>query len=370
MTYDIQETSDIKLPNEEVCWQAVLSRDTHFDGRFVYCVQSTGIYCRPVCPSRRPRRDRVAYALTPASAEAAGYRPCSRCRPQTLDQGAQDRALIEELCSILDADSETTHTLESLAALVGREPHRLRRLFTRIMGISPRDFAAARRFERLRGLLRDGEPVAGALYEAGFGSSSRLYESAGKHLGMTPATYRKGGVGEAISYAVSETEIGFLLAAQTAKGVAAIYLGDDAQSLERELAAEYPRASLTRDDAALGSVLDALVAYLDGTGPHPALPLDLKATAFQWQVWQALMKIPYGETRTYKQVAETIGKPKAVRAVGRACGLNPVSLTIPCHRVVGSGGSLHGYRWGLERKKTLLEMEAVQPDSTEQDSTC
>ena len=344
-------------PDDALCWDAVQRRDPAFDGQFVYCVQSTGIYCRPICPSRRPRRDRVSFAPDPAAAEAAGYRPCSRCKPQA-DTSQEERALVEAICTVLDRDPEVTPTLDGLADEFGIDPHRLRRLFVRFMAISPHDFVAARRFARLRSLLRDGDAVTGALYEAGFGSSSRLYEAARRNLGMTPSTYRRGGKGKHIAFAIAPCRLGHILVARTDKGVAAVYLGDDPASLERELRAEYPSAEIARDPDGVEQAIATLVDYLDGRGPHPALPVDLQATAFQRQVWQTLQDIPYGETRTYKQVAEMIGKPNAVRAVGRACGSNPVSLTIPCHRVVGTGGGLHGYRWGLDRKRALLEIEA------------
>ena len=348
----------MKLDN--AAWHAIRTRDAGADARFVYAVTSTGIYCRPSCPSRRPKRDNVlAYAL-PEIARAAGYRACKRCGPDHA-LGATDPSLAKVRAALksIDRTEGEPMDLKTLGRAAGTNAFHLQRLFTRIVGVSPREYADAKRLDRLKSLLREGDGVAGALYEAGYGSSSRLYEKADAKLGMTPATYRRGGVGTAIAYAMAPCPLGRLLVATTAKGVAALYLGDDEARLAEELRAEFPEATISRDDKALRAELERVLAYLAGKTPSVALPLDVRATAFQRQVWKALQAIPPGETRTYQDLAVAIGKPSAARAVGRACATNPVSLVIPCHRAVASGGELRGYRWGLERKKKLLAAEAA-----------
>lgn len=344
---------------DDPIWQAIARRDQAADGKFVYAVDSTGIFCRPSCPSRRPKRENVrAYALADL-ARKAGYRPCRRCLPESQDSAADPiLAKVKKTMAVLDREADLPPNLEDLGREVGASPYHLQRIFTRVVGISPRDYADALRLKRLKALLRNGDGVAGALYEAGYGSASRLYEKSDAKLGMTPATYRKGGAGAAIAYAVAPCPLGRLLVAATAKGVAALYLGADDAALLHELEAEFPRAELSRDDGALDRHVASVLAYLAGRAPSVALPLDVQSTAFQRQVWKALQNIPAGETRSYKDIAAAIGKPKAARAVGRACASNPAALVIPCHRAVGSDGALHGYRWGLERKDSLLKTEA------------
>ena len=344
--------------NDDIRWRAVLDRDRRFDGAFVFAVSSTGIFCRPSCPSRRPRRERVAFYAVPEAAEQAGYRACKRCHPRAAAAAEPHLETVRRTCRAIEEHDESPPTLDFLAAEVGGSPHHLQRLFKRIMGISPRQYAEALRLQRLKNALKDGEPVAGALYGAGYGSSSRLYEKAPQHLGMTPASFARGGRGAEIAFAIVDSPLGRLLVAATMRGVCAVSLGDDDAYLESELIHDYPAAEIRRDDGALAGAVGVLLQHLEGGEPHIDLPLDVRATAFQWQVWQRLRAIPPGETRTYGEIAGDLGRPTAARAVGRACASNPVSLIVPCHRAIGADGSLTGYRWGVGRKKALLQRES------------
>jgi AraC family transcriptional regulator, regulatory protein of adaptative response / methylated-DNA-[protein]-cysteine methyltransferase len=343
--------------NDERRWQAVLEREAAMDGRFVYAVRSTGIYCRPTCPSRRPRRDQVVFFTLPAAAEQAGFRACQRCRPSTNKRDNPQADVAERACRIIEANLDQAPTLGKLGAQIGVSPFHLQRIFKRATGITPRQYADACRIDRLKARLKQGDTVTTALYEAGYGSSSRLYEQAPKRLGMTPATYQRGGAGAHIHYTITRSPIGQLLVAATKRGICFVSLGDDSAALEASLAGEYPAATLQRDDAMLGEWVDAIVRHLSGEQTQLELPLDVRATAFQWRVWDALLAIPYGSTRTYGEIAAALGQPTAARAVARACATNPVALVVPCHRVVGEGGDLRGYRWGLERKRKLLDQE-------------
>jgi AraC family transcriptional regulator of adaptative response/methylated-DNA-[protein]-cysteine methyltransferase len=351
----MEQLIDIALDSER-CWQAVAGRDGGSDGAFVYGVRSTGIYCRPSCPSRRPRREQVAFFPLPAAAELAGFRACKRCAPREVSPADPGAAVVAAACATIADRLEEPLTLEQLGQAVGMSPHHLQRTFKRLVGVSPREYADALRLEALKGRLRAGDSVSDAIYAAGYGSPSRIYERADAQLGMPPAIYRGGGKGMQIGYTLVDSPLGRLLVAATPRGVCAVSLGDDDDHLEYELRAEYPRAEIMRDDE-IGEAVVAILAYLGGQKPSLDLSLDVRATAFQRQVWQALQAIPYGETRTYMQIAEGLGNPKAVRAVGRACATNPVSLVVPCHRAVGSDGKLHGFRWGLHRKQALLDME-------------
>ncbi len=341
-------------------WHAVLERDGRFDGAFVYAVRSTGVYCRPVCPSRRPGRAQVTFFDMPEAAEKAGYRACRRCRPQDAAAGDPRLETVRRACRYIDARSEGPPTLEVLGVHVGMSPYHLQRLFKQVMGVTPRQYADARRLGRVRALLKAGDDVAGALYEAGYGSSSRLYERAPAQLGMTPAAYKKGGAGARIRYALAECPLGRLLVAATDLGIAFVSLGDDDAGLEAGLAEEYPLAEIARDDAGLGAWLGAVLALLDGPQPSEALPLDVRATAFQRRVWEALSAIPAGETRSYGEIARALGLPGGARAVGRACATNPVSIVIPCHRAVRGDGAMGGYRWGVGRKRALIAREQAR----------
>lgn len=339
-------------------WQAVQARQQHCDGMFVYAVKSTGIYCRPSCPSRRPRQEQVAFFDRPEAAEQAGFRACRRCHPNGTVEPDPQVQLVERACQYIEGRAEPV-TLADLGVAVGSSPYHLQRTFKRIMGISPRQYAEAHRLDRLKAGLRDGDDITGALYDAGYGSSSRLYERSNAELGMTPAAYQRGGTAMQIHYTITNSPFGRLLVAATERGVCAVSLGDDDAALEAELRSEYPAAEITRDNARLNQWVAALIAHLSGEQPRLSLPLDIQATAFQRRVWQALQAIPYGSTQSYREVAEAIGAPTAARAVAQACATNPVALVIPCHRVVRAGGELGGYRWGVSRKQALLAREAL-----------
>jgi AraC family transcriptional regulator of adaptative response/methylated-DNA-[protein]-cysteine methyltransferase len=343
--------------NAERYWQAVLARETTADGAFVYGVRSTGIYCRPSCPSRRPGRDQVAFFALPEAAEQAGFRACQRCHPHETTIREPLAKLIQRACRYIEEHIENPIRLDAIGASVGISPHHLQRTFKRIMGITPRQYADARRLSRLKARLKEGDNVTTALYEAGYGSSSRLYEQAPERLGMTPATYRRGGLGLAISYAIGDSPLGRLLVAATQKGICFVSLGESDRALEAALAGEYPAAEIAHDDLGLGTWVAAILDHLSGQQPHLDLPLDVRATAFQWRVWEALRAIPYGDTRSYGEIAASLGDPNAARAVGRACATNPVALVIPCHRAVREDGKPGGYRWGLDRKRALLAQE-------------
>jgi AraC family transcriptional regulator, regulatory protein of adaptative response / methylated-DNA-[protein]-cysteine methyltransferase len=334
-------------------WQHVLSRDARQDGRFVFAVRTTGIYCRPSCPSRRPRRDSVEFFADPQQAERAGYRACLRCKPTQIS--SQARAVMRAR-QLLD-EAEGVMTLAELSQRVGVSPFHLQRLFKRATGLSPREYQSARRMQHLKHGLRKGDDVTTAIYDAGFGSPSRLYEQSSQQLGMTPGNYRRGGAGATVSYALVPSALGRLIVAATPRGLCAVRFGESGAELERGLREEFHAATIVRDDAALQPYLQPLLASLRGERVTIDLPLDVRATAFQKKVWDALRRIPSGETRSYSQVAHEIGDPKAVRAVARACASNPVAIAVPCHRVVRSDGAQAGYRWGVARKKKLLEQE-------------
>lgn len=343
-------------------WQAVIARDARFDGQFVFAVSSTKIYCRPSCPSRRPQRERVSFFNKPEAAEEAGFRACLRCQPRSDRVVDPQLELVQRACRLLDDAGEGDRVkLAELAGRLGISAFYLQRTFKRVMGISPRQYVTARRFGNFKQLVREGESVTNALYDSGFNSSSRVYEQAAEELGMTPATYRRGGNGVEIHYAIVASPLGRLLVATTERGVCAVRMGDTDAELERELRAEFPAATIERDDASLQETVKQVLSHLSDNEPHLDLPLDIRATAFQRQVWEKLRAIPYGETVSYAEVAKALGKPGAVRAVGRACATNPVALVIPCHRVVREDKSLGGYRWGLERKQQLLELERAKP---------
>ncbi len=342
---------------DEDRWRAVAGRDAAFDGAFVFAVATTGIYCRPSCPSRRPKRGNVRFYALPEGAESNGFRACLRCRPR--ETGSPDPRIecLRRVCSFIESCDQGPPTLETLGKIAGLSPYHLQRSFKRLVGVTPRQYYDACRIERLKSSLRGGDQVTGALFEAGYGSTSRLYEKAPSQLGMTPAAYAKGGKGAVIAYAITDSPLDRLLVGATERGVAAVYLGEDDDVLEAALRAEYPAAAITRDDQGLGRWIEPLLAHLDGRQPHLELPLDVRATAFQRQVWEALRAIPYGETRSYSEIAEAIDNPKAVRAVAHACAVNPVSVVVPCHRVIAAAGAMAGYRWGVERKQKLLDRE-------------
>jgi len=353
-------------PRAEAHWQAVQSRDRGADGAFVYAVRSTGIYCRPSCPSRKPGREQVVFFPLPEAAEQKGFRACRRCRPRATRLSDPRSEAVAMVCREIEAqirteddDSKSRLTLTALSAGVEMGPHQLERAFRRVMGITPRQYADAQRMRRLKSSLKKGDDVTTALYDAGFGSSSRLYERAPAQLGMTPATYRQGGAGMKIHYTIVSSPLGRLLVGATDRGISALYLGKDDGPLESSLHKEYPRAEIQRDRNGLEEWVGKILEHLRGREPNLDLPTDVQATAFQRRVWEELRKIPYGTTRTYSQVARAIGKPTAIRAVARACATNPVSVVVPCHRVVREDGNLAGYRWGVERKLALLQHESA-----------
>src|SRR5450759_317846 len=334
-------------------WQQVMARDARQDGRFVFAVRTTGVYCRPSCPSRRPRRDSVEFFPDPREAERAGYRACLRCKPTEISAQAQ---YVLRARQLLD-NAEGVVTLAQLSKRIGLSPFHLQRLFKRATGLSPREYQSARRMQQVKTELRKAGDVTTALYNAGFSSPSRLYEKSDQQLGMTPGTYRRGGAGATITFAIAPTSLGRMLIAATERGLCVVRFGESVTELERDLRNEFHAATVQRDDAAMGRYIAPLLASLGGEKTTIDLPLDVRATAFQQKVWETLQRIPRGETRSYTEIARAIGDPRAVRAVARACASNPVALAVPCHRVVRSDGNLAGYRWGLERKRKLLERE-------------
>ena len=346
--------------HEDQYWQAVMSRDSGLDGMFVYAVRSTGVYCRPSCPSRRPGRQQVLFFAQPEAAEQAGFRACKRCRPREASSREEQLEMVQKLCRYIEEHLENTLTLADLGTQVHLSPYHLQRIFKSVMGITPRQYAEACRMGQFKARLKEGESVTTAIFDAGYSSSSRLYERVPTQLGMTPVTYRKGGTGMSIHYTIVDSPLGRLLVAATEKGICSVCLGDDDSPLQAALQSEYPAADIGRDDADLSEEVNAILRYLRGQQPHLDLPVDVQATAFQWRVWQELRAIPYGSTRSYSEIARAIGHPKATRAVANACATNPAALVIPCHRVVREDGTSGGYRWGSERKRRLLEQEQEQ----------
>jgi AraC family transcriptional regulator, regulatory protein of adaptative response / methylated-DNA-[protein]-cysteine methyltransferase len=346
------------MPSVDIrsAWDAVLNHDRRFDGAFVYAVSSTQVYCRPSCPSRRPTRRQVTFFKSPQEAEAAGFRACLRCRPQST-VGSETEARVAGIRQYLDEHADELVTLRQLGKQAGMSPFHLQRTFTRIVGLSPKAYQDARRMERFTSSLKQGATVTHASYEAGFGSSSRLYERVNATLGMTPSALRSGGAGITLRYATVATPVGRLLVAMTERGVAAVSLGDTESSLVASLRQEFPKARLRRDPDGTRPHVRTMLQCMSGHGDLEHLPLEVNATAFQRKVWQALQRIPRGETRSYQEIARTIGQPAASRAVARACATNRIAVAIPCHRAIRGTGQLAGYRWGLERKKQLLELE-------------
>lgn len=345
---------------ETARWKAVMARDAQQDGRFVFAVRTTGVYCKPSCASRRALRANVRFFADPGAAEAAGFRACKRCDPRATESAAS--RVIAKARAYLEAHADEPPALGTLARAVGMSASHLQRTFTRHVGVSPRKYAAALRADSLKAHLRAGATVSRATFDAGYGASSRAYDAAIAQLGMTPGAYRRGGKGVQIRYMTAATSLGRLLVAATERGVCAITLGDDDAMLENALNSEYPQSTRTRvrgarGDAQLRAWVTAVCAYIEGSQREIAVPLDVAGTPFQQRVWQALQGIPYGETRSYAQVAASIAAPSAARAVASACARNRVSLVIPCHRVVRGTGALGGYRWGLARKERLLARE-------------
>ena len=337
-------------------WEAVLNRDRRSDGRFVYAVSSTRVYCRPSCPSRRPSRNHVTFFDSPQLAESVGYRACLRCRPQSV-AGSEAEERVERARRYLDDHADEPITLRRLAAHVGLSPFHIQRAFTRMVGLSPKAYQNTKRMERFTASLKRGETITTATYEAGFGSSSRLYAQVQEDLGMTPSAFRSGGMGVMLRYTTVPTAVGRMLVAVTERGIAAVSLGETEAALVQSLRSDYPKAVLRRDRKGLEKPISRLLNCLSGSAALGRLPLDVKATSFQRKVWRALQQIPRGQTRSYQQIARAIGQPSAARAVASACAGNLLAVAIPCHRVVRGNGQLAGYRWGLERKQRLLALE-------------
>jgi AraC family transcriptional regulator, regulatory protein of adaptative response / methylated-DNA-[protein]-cysteine methyltransferase len=343
--------------NADQQWTLVLAREAKADGRFVYAVKSTGVFCRPSCPSRRPRREMVEFFDSPALAQQAGYRACRRCTP--TQRSLQSRK-IEAACRYIDANVETTISLAALAGRMAMSPFYFQRIFKRALGISPRQYQQARRASKFKSALHSEGRITDAIYEAGYSSSSRAYENVPAQLGMTPSAFRRNGAGAAIRYTVFSTELGQALIAATERGLCAVRFGENDRALTRDLRREFSAAESVRDDHSLRALAAQIRELLRG-GVNPAdIPLDIQGTAFQQLVWNALRQIPRGETRSYSQIAQSVGHPKAVRAVAGACAANPIAVVIPCHRVVQKNGTLSGYRWGTKRKAALLENEKVE----------
>jgi AraC family transcriptional regulator of adaptative response/methylated-DNA-[protein]-cysteine methyltransferase len=348
-----------KMLDHEACWAAIAAHDAGADGRFFYAVTTTGVYCRPGCASRLPRRENVRFFAEIAAAEAAGFRPCKRCRPAEASPAAHHLAAIGRACALL-RDSETVPSLDCLAAAAGMSRYHFHRVFKQVTGTTPRDYARVQRLGRFAAALEAGESVAAAVYAAGFGSGSRAYEDAAQGLGMTPGQRRQGGKDETIRFVTIATPLGHALVAATARGICMTALADDPASLAAQLRARFPAASLLAEDKELRAWAERIVRFIaEPQQGLDLLPLDIRGTAFQARVWRALQQIPMGRTATYAEIAAAIGAPKAVRAVAQACAANRLALIVPCHRVIRSDGGLGGYRWGIERKRALLAREGA-----------
>lgn len=343
---------------DDLRWAAVAARDKDQDGAFYFSVRTTGVYCNPSCGARLPRRENVAFHDSRAEAEAAGFRPCKRCKPDQPPRAIRDAALVAEACRMIEA-AETPPGLDDLARAAKLSPHHFHRLFKAVAGVTPKAYADAHRAGRVRAALPAAGSVTEAIYDAGFNSNGRFYAASEAMLGMTPTRYRAGGERARIRFAVGPFSLGEILVAATDKGVCAILIGDDAEALVRELQDRFRKAELVGGDADFEALVAQVVGFVERPKGGLDLPLDIQGTAFQQRVWRALREIAPGETRNYAQIAEAIGAPRAVRAVGAACGANPLAVAIPCHRVVRRDGGLAGYRWGIERKRALLAREAT-----------
>jgi AraC family transcriptional regulator, regulatory protein of adaptative response / methylated-DNA-[protein]-cysteine methyltransferase len=363
MSVPMIETSPSRIPSataraEARWWDAVSRRDPAFDGAFVFAVRTTGVYCRPSCASRPAKRENVSFFSSAEAAERAGYRACKRCRPDKLGAPDPQVEAVKRACARI-ASAEEAPSLADLAASVGLSPFHFHRVFKKVAGVTAKAYAAQMQASRAADGLRTAETITEAIYDAGFNSSSRFYETAAARLGMTPTAVRRGGEGAAIRFAIGEASLGAVLVAATDKGVCAIMLGDDPDVLARELQDRFPRAELVGGDGGFERMVAEVVGLIEAPGQSLDLPLDIRGTAFQQRVWQALRAIPPGKTATYAEIAKAVGRPKAVRAVAQACAANPLAVAIPCHRVVRKDGDLSGYRWGVERKRELIAREAA-----------
>jgi AraC family transcriptional regulator, regulatory protein of adaptative response / methylated-DNA-[protein]-cysteine methyltransferase len=338
-------------------WASLVRRDSSSDGKFYYSVKTTGVYCRPSCAARLARPENVQFHLTCEDAEQAGFRPCKRCKPNQAAVGEQNAAKIAKACRLIE-NSDKIPSLEALANHAGMSVFHFHRTFKSTIGLTPNQYALAHRTNRVRASLENSPSVTDAIYDAGFNSSGRFYESSNEVLGMTPSRFRSGGADTDIFFAIGECSLGSILVAQSEKGVCAILIGDDPTALARDLEDRFPNANLIGNVRRYEDLVAKVVGLLEKPEAGLDLPLDIRGTAFQQRVWKALRQIPPGSTATYSEIAAKIGMPKAVRAVAQACGANALAVAIPCHRVIRNDGSLSGYRWGVERKRTLLEREA------------
>lgn len=343
---------------DDARWQAVERRDRAADGAFYYSVLTTGVYCRPSCAARRARRENVAFHAGCAAAEAAGFRPCQRCRPNEAPLAERQAAAVAKACRLIEEADETPN-LDALAEAAGMSRFHFHRVFKSVTGVTPKAYADGHRAERVRDELAQRATVTEAIYGAGFNSSGRFYAASSDLLGMTPTAFRAGGNGAAIRFAVGECSLGSILVAATGKGVCAILFGDDPDALVRDLQDRFPKARLIGADRDFEQLVATVVGFVEAPAQGLDLPLDVRGTAFQQRVWQALREIPSGSTASYAEIARRIGQPKAVRAVAQACASNGIAVAIPCHRVVRNDGALSGYRWGVERKRALLEREGL-----------
>jgi AraC family transcriptional regulator of adaptative response/methylated-DNA-[protein]-cysteine methyltransferase len=359
MTLERRTTGLPPATQDDPRWARVVARDRTADGRFWYSVATTGVYCRPSCPSRTANPRNVGLHDTLEAARATGFRACRRCKPDGPSQDARNAALAARACRLIE-QSEQPPSLADLAGAAGLSPGYFHRLFKAATGLTPKEYAAAHRAGRVRTGLASGQTVTEAIYDAGFNSSGRFYERSTGILGMTPGRYRAGGADEALRFAVGQSSLGAILAASSDKGVASILIGDDPDALVRDLQDRFPRARLIGGDADYEALVARVVGLIEAPGLGLDLPLDVRGTAFQQRVWQALRDIPAGSTATYSDIARAIGAPKSMRAVAGACAANPIAVAIPCHRVVRNDGALSGYRWGVERKRTLIDREAAQ----------
>ncbi|APD11459.1 6-O-methylguanine DNA methyltransferase [Pandoraea vervacti] len=360
----MSHSANSRYASDDAKWAAVAARDKQADGEFFYSVRTTGVYCRPSCGARLARRENVAFHADMAAAERAGFRPCKRCKPDEGAQGARHAALVTAACRRIEA-ADVPPTLETLANEAGLSPHYFHRLFRAVTGVTPRAYANARRAERVRDALPAASSVTSAYYDAGFNSNGRFYAKSDALLGMKPAAFRAGGKAESIRFAVAQCSLGALLVAATSRGLCAISLGDDPDTLVRELQDRFPQAELVGADTGFERWVAQVVGFVESPRIGLSLPLDVRGTAFQQRVWQALRDVPAGETASYAQIAERIGAPRAVRAVAQACASNTLAVAIPCHRIVRNDGAVSGYRWGVERKRALLSQEREAQEARE-----
>jgi AraC family transcriptional regulator of adaptative response/methylated-DNA-[protein]-cysteine methyltransferase len=355
----VEQPRQLEMKNviEDTRWQAVLGRDGASDGKFVFAVSSTGVYCRPSCPSKRPKRENVTFFRRPQEAETAGFRECLRCRPKAI-AGNPRQELIKAVCRYIELHLDEPVTLARLGAEFHQSPFHLQRTFKAVLGITPKEYADSCRMRGFRQKLKAGHSVTRAMHDAGYSSTSRLYSRTSSELGMEPAKYRRGAIATPIRYSFTESPIGRMLIAATDKGICSIQFADSEEELEQGLKQEFPFALRRRDDHGMANLAGQVAQRISGAESSATLPLDIQATAFQRRVWSHLQSIAFGKTQSYAQVAKAIRRPSAVRAVARACATNPVAIAIPCHRVLRSNGDLGGYRWGIRRKKALLKIEA------------